>query len=150
MLVVVQVVDRSGVSLCSKPQSAREIDRGLIVFLGVSCEDTEEDVRKLVNKLAKIRVFPDSEGKINLDILTTKGEVMLISQFTLFGDVSKSNRPSFVRAAPKDQALSLYNLFADKLNQIGLSVKEGYFGEHMSITSTLNGPITIIIDSKKI
>lgn len=150
MIAVTQVVDRASVCLYGQNESERKINRGLIVFLGISQDDTEADLGKLVSKILKLRVFPDGEHKMNLDIQTIKGEILLISQFTLLGDLKGNNRPSFSRAAGKELALRLYESFADKLIQAGLSVKTGYFAEHMHISSALNGPVTIIMDSNKL
>lgn len=151
MIVVTQVVDQASVSISGEiKESLREINKGLVVFLGVSKADTENDVEKLVNKLIKLRVFPDGGEKMNLDIQTIKGEILLISQFTLLGDLKGNNRPNFFKAADKELAIKLYNIFTDKLTKAGISVKTGYFGEHMVISSSLNGPVTIIMESDKI
>lgn len=150
MIAVTQVVDQAGVNVVDQPETKREISRGLIVFLGVSKTDTEGDVDKLVNKLIKLRVFPDGEKKMNLDINDVKGEVLLISQFTLLGNLKGGNRPDFFAAAGKDLATTLYELFADKLTKAGISTKTGFFAEHMAINTSLNGPVTIILESDKI
>jgi D-aminoacyl-tRNA deacylase len=150
MIAVAQVVDQAEVTLKDQPTTKRDIAKGLVVFLGISKTDTEKEVEKLVNKLSKLRVFPDGEAKMNLDIQSTRGEILLISQFTLLGDLKGNNRPDFFNAAGKELATKLYHLFADKLSQAGLSVKTGFFGEHMLIKSRLNGPVTIILDSNKI
>jgi D-aminoacyl-tRNA deacylase len=150
MIAVTQVVDRADVSLYSQLDTQRSIENGLLVFLGVSKTDSEIDVDKLVAKLLKLRVFPDGDQKMNLDIQTVKGQVLLISQFTLLGNLKGGNRPDFFAAADKDLALKLYELFADKLTEVGLTIKTGFFGGHMQISSTLNGPVTIILDSQNL
>lgn len=150
MIAVTQVVDKAGVSIVGQKNTKREIDKGLIVFLGVSKSDTKKDVEKLVNKLIKLRVFPDDKEKMNLNILSADGEILLISQFTLLGNLKGNNRPDFIKAAGKEQAVNLYKHFADKLTMAGLSVKTGFFGEHMKIETNLNGPVTIILESNKI
>ena len=150
MIAVTQVVDRAEVSLHGQPDTQRSIENGLLVFLGVSKTDSEIDVDKLVAKLLKLRVFPDGDQKMNLDIQTVKGQLLLISQFTLLGNLKGGNRPDFFAAADKDLALKLYEQFADKLTEAGLVVKIGFFGEHMQINSILNGPVTIILDSQNL
>jgi D-tyrosyl-tRNA(Tyr) deacylase len=150
MIAVTQVVNRASVRIVDKTDPQSEIEKGLIVFLGISQTDTEIEVSRVVNKLTKLRVFPDENGKMNLDINQVNGEILLISQFTILGNLKGNNRPDFTAAADKELASSLYELFADKLTKAGLSVKTGFFGEHMEITPTLSGPVTIILDSDKI
>jgi len=150
MIAVTQVVDQASVSIYDQPIVRREISRGLIIFLGVSKTDTEKDVDKLVSKILKLRVFADTEKKMNLDIQAIRGEILLISQFTLLGDVKGGNRPDFFLAADKTLAINLYQQFADKLTKEGLSVKTGFFAEHMKIETSLKGPVTIILDSNKL
>lgn len=150
MIAVTQIVDRANVCVKDQPDTKREINKGLIVFLGISKSDTGNDVEKLMNKLLKLRVFPDGKEKMNQDIRSVNGEILLIPQFTLLGSLKGNNRPDFFHAAGKELATKLYQLFADKLTKAGLSVKTGYFGEHMTITSGLNGPVTIILESDKI
>ena len=150
MIAVTQVVDKADVSIIGQNNTKREITKGLIVFLGVSKADTEKEVDKIVNKLLKLRVFPDEKEKMNRDIQSVNGEILLISQFTLLGSLKGNNRPDFFNAAGKELATKLYELFADKLTQAGISVNTGFFGEHMEITTFLNGPVTIILESDKI
>ncbi|HSV95091.1 MAG TPA: D-aminoacyl-tRNA deacylase [Spirochaetia bacterium] len=150
MIAVTQVVDQASVSIYDQPNVRSEISRGLIIFLGVSKTDSEKDVDKLVSKIIKLRVFADAEKKMNLDIQAERGEILLISQFTLLGDVKRGNRPDFFLAADKTLAIKLYQLFADKLTKEGLTIKTGFFAEHMKIETSLNGPITIILDSNKL
>lgn len=150
MIAVTQIVDKAQVVIFDQNDSARKIQKGLIVFLGVSKTDTEVDVDKVVGKLLKLRIFPDENKKMNLDIQSVGGEILLISQFTLLGNLKGNNRPDFTDSADKELALSLYELFADKLTKAGLSVSKGFFGEHMEIRADLNGPVTIILDSSKI
>jgi D-tyrosyl-tRNA(Tyr) deacylase len=150
MIAVTQVVDSANVGVKGLSDTKREIEKGLIVFLGVSKTDTENDVDKLANKLIKLRVFPDGKEKMNLDIQSIHGEILLIPQFTLLGSLKGNNRPDFSKAAEKDKATALYEFFTDKLIKTGLSVKTGYFGEHMILKSNLNGPVTIILESDKI
>lgn len=150
MLAIVQLIGKGQVSISHSSATQRGISNGLLVLLGVSKNDDESDVDKIVKKVSKLRIFPDKEEKMNLDIQTTKGSVLLISQFTLFGNVKKCNRPDFMDAADKNLAIKLYDLFADKLTEVNIPVVKGYFGEHMTIETVLSGPVTIILDSKKI
>jgi D-tyrosyl-tRNA(Tyr) deacylase len=150
MIAIVQLVDSASVCIKDMPKTKRATRSGLIVFLGISKSDTEKTVDKLASKLLKLRIFPDEDKKMNLDILTVKSEILLISQFTLLGDVKGNNRPSFYLAADKEIAIPLYQQFADKLTKVGLKVKTGFFGEHMDIKVNLNGPVTIVLDSDKI
>ncbi|HAI22516.1 TPA: D-tyrosyl-tRNA(Tyr) deacylase [Candidatus Collierbacteria bacterium] len=150
MIAVVQNIDSGSVSFKNDSNSQRKSQMGLIVFLGVSKTDTERDVEKVSNKLLKLRVFPDSDQKMNLDIKSVGGEILLISQFTLLGNLKGNNRPDFTNAAEKELASNLYEQFADKLTEAGVRVTKGYFGEHMKIQVDLNGPVTIILDSEKL
>jgi D-aminoacyl-tRNA deacylase len=150
MLAIVQIINKGEVSIKGDHNSKRGINSGMIVFLGVSKTDTEEEVKKVSSKLLKLRIFPDRNQKMNLDIHSSGGSILLISQFTLFGDPKGSNRPDFTKAANKGLAIKLYELFADKLTEAGISVTKGYFGEHMGISAILDGPVTIILDSDKL
>lgn len=150
MIAVVQIIDSGSVAVQDHTDSQRDSQKGLIVFLGISKTDTEADVEKISNKLLKLRVFPDADEKMNLDLSAVNGEILLISQFTLLGNLKGNNRPDFTDAAGKELATKLYEQFADKLIQEGLVVTKGFFGEHMQITANLNGPVTIILDSEKL
>jgi len=150
MIAIVQLINSGCVSLKGDQNTQRGVEKGLFVLLGVSKEDTESDLDKVYQKLLKLRIFPDSEQKMNLDIYQANGKILLISQFTLFGNSKGNNRPDFTMAAGKDLALNLYDLFADKLTSAGVSVTKGYFGEHMLINADLAGPVTIILDSEKL
>ncbi|KKS63206.1 MAG: D-tyrosyl-tRNA(Tyr) deacylase [Candidatus Collierbacteria bacterium GW2011_GWD2_42_50] len=138
MIAVVQNIDSGSVSFKNDSNSQRKSQMGLIVFLGVSKTDTERDVEKVSNKLLKLRVFPDSDQKMNLDIKSVGGEILLISQFTLLGNLKGNNRPDFTNAAEKELASNLYEQFADKLTEAGVRVTKGYFGEHMKIQVDLD------------
>jgi D-tyrosyl-tRNA(Tyr) deacylase len=150
MLAVVQIINSGSVSIEGKSDTKRNSQNGLIVYLGVSKNDTNSDLESVLHKLLKLRVFPDPDQKMNLDIKEVKGEILLISQFTLFGNLKGNNRPDFTDAAGKDLALKLYDLFADKLTSSGVKVTKGFFGEHMQIEANLSGPVTIILDSNKL
>ncbi len=150
MLAVVQIIASGSVSLEGNADTNRKSGQGLLVFLGVSKTDTPSEVEKISQKLLKLRVFPDSDQKMNLDIKQINGEILLISQFTLFGNLKGNNRPDFTAAADKALATNLYELFADKLTSAGIPTTKGYFGEHMAIKADFIGPVTIILDSEKL
>lgn len=150
MIAIVQLINSGKVSIVDFESSKRETGKGLIVFLGVSTTDTEEEVNKVSEKLLKLRIFPNEDKKMDLDIGSVKGEILLIPQFTLLGSLKGNNRPDFSAAAGKEPANALFELFADKLKKAGILVEKGYFGEHMDIQIDLAGPVTIILDSEKI
>jgi len=124
------------------------IDRGLLVFLGVSTEDDASDVPVMVRKIAQMRIFNDGDGKFNLSVGDVGGSVLVVSQFTLLGDTRKGNRPSFVHAARPDQAIPLYEAVAQGLRDRGLPVETGEFGAHMDVRFLNEGPVTILVDTR--
>lgn len=144
---VIQRVSSSRVSVENEPLA--EIKQGLVVLLGVSQDDQEKDVNYIVEKIANIRAFDDGSGKLNLSVKDLNGEVLIISQFTLFGDCRKGRRPSFTKAAEPARALELYKSVIKKLQDIGLSVKEGQFQARMSLEIMNDGPVTLLLDSLK-
>ena len=150
MIAVVQIINSGNVSIVGDSSTQRDSQKGLIVFLGVSKSDTNSEVVKISEKLLKLRIFQDQDQKMNLDIKSVGGEILLISQFTLLGNLKGNNRPDFANAAEKELASNLYEQFADKLTEAGVRVTKGYFGEHMKIQVDLNGPVTIILDSEKL
>jgi D-tyrosyl-tRNA(Tyr) deacylase len=127
-----------------------EIGPGLCLLVGVSREDTLEDVRFMANKIPNLRVFPDDEGKLNLSLMDVKGSILAVSQFTLFGDCSKGRRPSFLGAAPPDMANRLFEEFLDELRRSEIDVQTGRFQTHMKVSLCNDGPVTLIIDSKEV
>lgn len=145
MKIVLQKVSHARVVT---KQLFNEIDKGYVLLVGVDSESTEKDAEKLAEKISNSRIFEDENDKINLSIKDVGGEILSISQFTLYADVKKGNRPSFTSAAGKDQALSLYKHFNSCLEENGLTVKEGFFGEHMDVAIQNDGPITIIYESQ--
>jgi len=150
MIAVVQIINSGNVSIVGDSSNQRDSQKGLIVFLGVSKSDTNSEVIKISEKLLKLRIFQGQDQKMNLDIKSVGGEILLISQFTLLGNLKGNNRPDFANAAEKELASNLYEQFADKLTEAGVRVTKGYFGEHMKIQVDLNGPVTIILDSEKL
>lgn len=124
------------------------ITNGLVLLVGVTHEDREEDAAFLAEKIANLRIFEDDGGKMNLSILEAGGEILSVSQFTLYGDCRKGRRPNFMDAAKPDQALSIYNAFNSYLSEKGLKVENGVFGAMMDVQLINDGPVTLIIDSK--
>jgi len=122
---------------------------GMVVFLGVEADDDTEDVDYIVNKILKLRIFEDKNGRMNQSIIKINGDILFISQFTLLGDCRKGTRPSFVKAARSEHACDLYEKAAEQLSQSGINIKKGFFGEFMNVTVRNSGPVTILIDSKK-
>jgi D-tyrosyl-tRNA(Tyr) deacylase len=123
------------------------IDRGLLVFLGIAPDDDEPTARKLALKVANLRIFEDGEGRMNLAIAEAAGSVLAISQFTLYGDLRKGNRPSFTAAAAPDVARTLYEAFCDAIETAGLRCERGVFGAHMAVELLNDGPVTLVLDS---
>lgn len=126
------------------------INRGFLVFVGISNTDTKEIADRMVNKLIRLRIFEDSEGKTNLDIKSTGGELLIISQFTLYADCTHGNRPSFINAGKPDLANELYEYIISKCKEEISVVQHGEFGAHMKVSLVNDGPFTIILDSNEI
>jgi D-tyrosyl-tRNA(Tyr) deacylase len=124
------------------------ITQGLVLLIGVTHEDTAKDAQFLAEKIAGLRIFEDGLGKMNLSVCEVKGQVLSISQFTLYGDCRKGRRPNFMAAARPEPAKALYDYFNDKLREQGLHVETGAFGEMMDVSFTNWGPVTLIIDSR--
>ncbi len=126
-----------------------QIEKGLLVLIGIEDSDTHEDVNYLVGKLINMRIFSDSEGKMNLSVEDVQGGLLLVSQFTLHALTAKGNRPSFIQAARPEKAIPLYEYFIQKTKESTLiPVETGIFGEDMQISMTCDGPVTIFMDSK--
>jgi D-tyrosyl-tRNA(Tyr) deacylase len=122
---------------------------GLAVLLGVHVNDGESEVQYLCDKIARLRIFEDEEGKMNLSVKEVKGSVLLISQFTLYGDARKGRRPSFTEAAPPDRANGLYQKAVERLTAEGLEVQTGRFGAEMVVALENDGPVTLLLDSSR-
>ncbi len=129
---------------------AGSIPRGLLILLGVGKGDDEERMLRLASKIAKLRVFADEAGKMNLDVRQVGGSALVVSQFTLYGDVANGNRPSFSAAAAPDAARSLYGRFCDALREQGLPVATGIFAADMQVTLLNDGPVTLVLDDQAI
>ena len=145
---VVQRVSRGAVRVEGRATGA--VGRGFVVLLGVAREDGEDDARALADKVAALRVFEDAAGKMNLALAEVGGGVLVISQFTLLGDGRKGNRPSFVEAAPPERANALYESFCAALREKGLPVGTGVFRATMEVELVNDGPVTILLDSRKL
>lgn len=124
------------------------IEHGFVLLVGVTHEDTEQDARYLADKIAGLRVFEDDQGKMNLSILETGGQVLSVSQFTLYGDSRKGKRPNFMAAARPEQAEPLYERFNALLREQGLRVETGRFGAMMDVSLMNDGPVTLILESR--
>ena len=126
-----------------------QIGRGLAVLLGVGTGDTEPDAESLVEKVLHLRIFPDEAGAMNRSLVDIAGELLVVSQFTLYGDARKGRRPSFIDAAPPDAANRLYRHYVEKARASGLRVEEGVFKAMMEVSLVNDGPVTILLDSRK-
>lgn len=124
------------------------IVKGFVLLVGVNHEDTEADAAFLADKIAHLRIFEDESGKMNLSLLDTEGEILSVSQFTLYGDCRKGRRPNFMHAAKPEQAEKIYERFNALLREKGIKVETGKFGAMMDVQLTNDGPVTLIIDSK--
>jgi len=148
MRIVIQRVVEASVTIEGKIHG--KIGSGLLVLLGIESEDTQEDIDWLVGKIARLRIFADLEGKMNLSLSDVEGEVLVISQFTLHASTKKGNRPSYIRSAPPEVAVPLYQAFIQTLQvAIGKTVPTGFFGADMKVALINDGPVTISIDSKR-
>src|SRR5881227_1083072 len=147
MRAVVQRVSRAKVTV--EGRVTREIGAGLMILLGVGRQDTAAVAVSLAEKCANLRVFEDDQGKMNRSLLDVKGSALVVSQFTLYGDARGQRRPSFIAAAPSEEAKKLYEEFSEALRRLGVTVATGVFGAMMSVELVNEGPVTILLDSDK-
>lgn len=147
MRAIVQRVSSASVSVDG--DIVGQIGQGLLVLLGVATDDTQEDVNYLANKVAGLRVFEDDIGKMNLAVADVGGSVLVVSQFTLYGDCRKGRRPSFVAAAAPEHAEALYRGFVAEVKGQGIPVETGRFQVHMDVALVNDGPVTLLLDSQK-
>lgn len=147
MRVVVQRVSEARVAVGA--ETVGEIGRGLLVLLGVGQGDQEADAQYLADKVAGLRIFEDAEGKMNLSVADVGGSVLVVSQFTLYGDCRKGRRPSFTKAAPPDRADELYQVFARRLSDLGIRTATGEFQARMAVSLVNDGPVTLLLDSRR-
>ena len=147
MKAVIQRVSRASVTVDGRCIS--ETGQGFLVLAGIMEDDKAEDIDVMAKKISSLRVFEDEEGKMNLDILQTKGEILAVSQFTLCADVKKGNRPSFSKSMEPAKADIMYRQFCEKLREYGVkTVKEGIFGADMKVSLVNDGPVTILYDTE--
>ena len=147
MRAVVQRVTYSSVEVDG--EIVGEINKGFNVLLGISKEDTEEDMKYIKDKIINLRVFSDENDKMNLSLLDIKGELLLISQFTLYGDARKGRRPNFMNALGGEEAKIFYDKFIEMMKETGLKVQTGIFGADMKVDIKNDGPVTILLDSSR-
>tara|TARA_B100000945_G_scaffold310037_1_gene301524 strand:+ start:3975 stop:4418 length:444 start_codon:yes stop_codon:yes gene_type:complete len=147
MRVLLQRVNKASIIINNKKFSS--INNGLLVFLGIQTKDSIKDVEYLVRKIINLRIFNDENSLMNLSILDKQYSIMLVSQFTLYGDCKKGNRPSFINAEKPEKAKILYQLFIDELNKYNINLKTGKFGANMTVNLINNGPVTLWIDSNE-
>ncbi|EOS7908002.1 D-tyrosyl-tRNA(Tyr) deacylase [Enterococcus hirae] len=146
MRAVVQRVSKASVTI--DQQEVGKIDQGLVILLGIHEKDTQDDVDYLVKKIAQMRIFEDEQGKMDRSVEDVEGQILSVSQFTLFADTKKGNRPSFISAARPETAIPLYEAFNEGIRNRGITVATGQFGADMAVSLINDGPVTIIIDSQ--
>ena len=147
MRIVIQRVSEANVKIDGN--TVGEIKKGLLVFLGIEHVDAEMDVDYLIQKLIHLRIFGDDEGKMNLSVSDISGALLIVSQFTLFADTKKGNRPSFIRSARPEQAIPMYDYFLSQLKKsFSGKIEKGVFGGNMQVELINDGPVSIIMDSK--
>jgi D-tyrosyl-tRNA(Tyr) deacylase len=146
MRAVVQRVSRANVVIAG--DTVGDIRSGLVVLLGIAHADTPAQAQWLAEKVAGLRIFNDAEGKMNRDLVEVGGAMLIVSQFTLYGDCRKGKRPSFIDAAPPSVAIPLYETFINSVKALGIRVADGRFGADMKVELVNDGPVTLIVDSK--
>ena len=146
MRIVVQKVKKAEVEIDEKTYSS--IGHGIAAFVGISRTDTITDIKYSLEKLINLRIFEDTEGKLNLSLLDVKGELLIVSNFTVYGDTRKGRRPSYIESASPEEAEKLYNLFLEELSKYNIPYETGKFREHMNVVLENDGPVTLIINSK--
>lgn len=147
MRACVQRVSRADVTV--NGEVVGHIDGGLMVLLGVAVGDTDQDARQMAQKIVELRIFDDNAGKMNRSLIEAGGALLVVSQFTLLGDCRKGRRPSFIAAAPPEEAERLYQVFVAKAAELGVRVETGRFRTHMDVSLVNDGPVTILLDSRK-
>ena len=145
MKIVIQRVREAQVEVENKIVGS--IGKGFLVLVGITHTDTEKEADYLANKLCKMRIFEDENGKMNLSLKDVGGELLIVSQFTLYAHCAKGNRPSFIEAARPEQATPLYEYFCKKCEEQGIKVEKGVFGAHMEVSLLNDGPVTIVLES---
>lgn len=146
MRALVQRISKGSVEVDNRVV-AKEIGNGLMIFLGVGHEDDQKNADSLAKKIANLRIFGDDDGKMNLSIQEIKGQAIVVSQFTLYADTKKGNRPSFINAAEPNSANNLVDYFADQLRSYGIPTQQGEFAAHMKVSLVNDGPVTIWLEN---
>ena len=144
---VVQRVKRASVSVDGKVIS--KIDKGIMLLLGIEANDDEKDLEYIIKKVSKLRIFDDEEGVMKKSLLDYSLEILVVSQFTLYGDARKGNRPSYIRSAKFDDGIILYEKFIEEMKNFGIKVSVGEYGADMDVELINDGPVTILLDSNK-
>ena len=147
MKILVQRSLNSNVSVDNK--IVGQIEKGLVLFVGFTYGDTIDDIKYLIKKVINLRIFDDEKGVMNKSILDVSGSILSISQFTLYADTKKGNRPSYINALNGEEAIKLYDLFNDELRKNNIEVETGIFGSDMKVNITNDGPVTILLESRK-
>lgn len=148
MRAIIQKVREASVEV--ENEKVSEIGPGFMVLLGVKDTDDKDDLAYIKKKISNLRIFEDDDEKMNLSLKDVGGEILVVSQFTLYGDARKGNRPSFTKSAKADKAKEYYEILIDELKEEGFNVKTGVFQTHMRVSLTNDGPVTIILDSERI
>lgn len=151
MRAVVQRVSSAAVKVIEEDKAylSGEISAGLLVFVGITDSDDDSDMKYIIDKLIGLRIFEDEQHKMNLSVRDINGSILLVSQFTLYGDARKGKRPSFTDAARPDHAVPLYEKMKNEIEKEGIRLRSGIFGANMEVQITNDGPVTILLDSKK-
>lgn len=147
MRIVIQRCSSASVSI---DKDVRNIKNGLVVFLGITHDDIEQDIDYLIKKITNLRIFEDNDNKMNYSVKDINGEILLVSQFTLYANTKNGNRPSFTDSMNYNEAKKMYEIFINKLKDTGISFKTGEFGADMKVELINDGPVTILIDSKEV
>lgn len=148
MRAIIQKVSKASVVV--ENEKVSEIGPGFMVLLGVKDTDDKDDLAYIKKKISNLRIFEDDDEKMNLSLKDVGGEILMVSQFTLYGDARKGNRPSFTQSAKADKAKEYYEILIDELREEGFNVKTGIFQTHMQVSLVNDGPVTIILDSERI
>ena len=144
MKVILQRVKKASVSVDKK--TVGQIDKGLLILVGFTKEDKEQEIDWMINKITNLRIFDAENGIMNLSVKDVKGSILSVSQFTLYADSKKGNRPSYINALGGEEAIKLYEIFNKKLRNTGISTEEGIFGADMEVSLINDGPVTIILE----
>ncbi len=144
MKALIQRVKRASVEAAGEK---REIGEGLVVLAAISKDDSEKNVKSVAAKTVSLRIFPDGNGKFNFSVKDTGGEILVVSQFTLYGDCSRGNRPGFEKSAGKEKAAPYFDMYLNCLKESGLNVKNGFFGQEMVVEIINDGPVTLMIEN---